>query len=470
MAAPLLETTPIDGLLVLTLPVHADNRGWFKEAWQRERMTDLGLPDFGPVQQNFSHNLTAGSTRGFHAEPWDKLIGLASGRIFGAWVDLREGPGFGTTFTLEMGLDKAVFVPRGVGNSYQALEPGTTYSYLVNDHWSPAARDRYTYVNLFDPALAIGWPISREDCELSTADEGHPHLSQVTPMAPKRPLVIGSGGQLGRALLASNPNAVGIERTELDITDPEQVAALDLSQTSAIINAAAWTAVDDAEGPDGRRAAWAVNAAAVGHLAGVARKHRIPLVQISSDYVLDGTHETHTDDEPAAPLGVYGQTKAAGELLAATAPQHYILRTSWLIGDGNNFVRTMADLADRGISPNVVDDQHGRLTFTTDLAAAIWHLLQVRAPAGTYNVTNSGPATTWAHIARRVFTLRGRDPHDVTGCTTTEWAAGRQLAPRPTHSTLDLTKLEATGFHMPTAEERLLGLLAQREPLVRGGT
>ena len=109
-----VRTTPIDGLLVVDLVVNGDARGWFKENWQREKMVALGLPDFRPVQQNISYNEETGVTRGIHAEPWNKLVSVATGRIFGAWVDLREGPGFGTVFTIEMGPETAVFVPRGV--------------------------------------------------------------------------------------------------------------------------------------------------------------------------------------------------------------------------------------------------------------------------------------------------------------------------------------------------------------------
>ena len=143
--------------LVLRLPLHRDSRGWFKEGWQREKMLALGLPDFGPVQQNVSFNERSGVTRGIHAEPWDKLVSLATGRAFGAWVDLREGPGFGTVVTVELDPSVAVFVPRGVGNSYQALEDGTAYSYLVNDHWSAA--HQYVALDLADPDIAIPWPM-----------------------------------------------------------------------------------------------------------------------------------------------------------------------------------------------------------------------------------------------------------------------------------------------------------------------
>ena len=87
-----VHPTAIPGLLIVDLPVHRDNRGWFKENWQRAKMTALGLPDFGPVQQNISFNGDVGTTRGIHAEPWDKFVSVATGRIFGVWVDLREGP------------------------------------------------------------------------------------------------------------------------------------------------------------------------------------------------------------------------------------------------------------------------------------------------------------------------------------------------------------------------------------------
>ena len=159
MAALTVRETPIEGLLVFDVPLHGDARGWFKENWQRAKMLELGLPDFGPVQNNMSFNAAAGSTRGLHAEPWDKLISLAHGRIFGAWVDLRPGAGFGSVFTLELGPETAVFVPRGVANGYQALAPDTVYSYLVNEHWSPDARSAYTYLNLADETAAIAWPI-----------------------------------------------------------------------------------------------------------------------------------------------------------------------------------------------------------------------------------------------------------------------------------------------------------------------
>jgi dTDP-4-dehydrorhamnose 3,5-epimerase/reductase len=455
-----IKQTPIPGLLVISLDIRGDNRGWFKENWQRRKMVDLGLPDFAPVQNNMSFNNRAGATRGIHAEPWDKLVSLATGRIFGAWIDLRRGDGFGRCFTTEMGPETAVFVPRGVGNAFQTLSEQTAYSYLVNDHWNPAAKESYTFVNLADETLAIKWPIPLEQADLSEADKTHPRLADVIPVVPKQTLIIGSGGQLGRALIKAFPAAAAITRATLDLARPDSVVEFDFRPYSVVINAAAYTAVDAAETKEGRREAWAVNVGGVAALVEAARRHRFTVVHLSSDYVFDGTQTLHTETEPFSPLGVYGQTKAAGDTLLGALPAHYLLRTSWLIGDGHNFVRTMASLADRGVSPEVVNDQFGRLTFTTEIARAIMHLLHVEAPYGTYNLSNDGEPMTWADIARAVFRARGRDAASVRSVTTAEYAAGKSLAPRPEHSVLSLDKIISSGFRPADAMSQLEAYLS----------
>ncbi|KUM38407.1 sugar nucleotide-binding protein [Arthrobacter sp. EPSL27] len=448
--------TPIPGVLLFDLPVHGDNRGWFKENWQRERMLAAGLPDFGPVQNNISFNDKAGTTRGIHAEPWDKFVSVASGRIFGAWVDLREGPTFGTVFTAELDPAKAIFIPRGVANSYQTLDDNTSYVYLVNDHWSADAE--YTFLNLADETVSIPWPIPLEEAELSEKDKAHPRLQDVVPMPPRRTLVIGAGGQLGRALreaYAGDTSVEFAERGDFDVADPASFEKRNWRRYSTIINAAAYTAVDEAETEEGRRAAWALNVTAVAALSKVAATYGLVLVHVSSDYVFDGSLKSHTEDEQPAPLGVYGQTKAAGDAAVSVVPRHYIVRTSWVIGDGGNFVRTMASLAARGIAPAVVDDQVGRLTFAGDLAAGIKHLLQAKAPFGTYNVTNDGEPQSWADVAGEVFDLVGASRADVTGVSTEEYFRGKQAAPRPLNSVLELDKIKATGFTPADASQRL---------------
>lgn len=451
--------TPIPGLVVFELPVHGDSRGWFKENWQREKMLALGLDDFGPVQNNISFNDAIGTTRGIHAEPWDKWVSVATGRIFGAWVDLREGPTFGTVYTTEIDPSRAIYVPRGVGNSYQTLEADTAYTYLVNDHWSPDAS--YSFLNLEDETSAIAWPIPLSGVEISAKDKAHPRLADVTPIPPRRVLVLGAAGQLGRALRDRLGDAAHIEyatRDDIDVTSPDLGSARRWRDYGLIINAAAFTAVDLAETPEGRRTAWDANATAVARLARIADEHNITLIHVSSDYVFDGTRDgAYTEDAPMCPLGVYGQTKAAGDLAAATAARHYVVRTSWVIGEGGNFVRTMHSLAERGIDPRVVSDQRGRLTFTHDIADAILHLYRSEADYGTYNVTGAGDTQSWAEVAQEVFRLAGHDADRVTPVTTAEYysAANAPVSPRPMNSELDLAKIIATGFTPRRVEESL---------------
>jgi len=451
--------TPIPGLTVWDLSVHGDNRGWFKENWQREKMVAAGLPDFGPVQHNVAFNDSAGTTRGIHAEPWDKYVSVASGRIFGAWVDLRSGPTFGTVFTAELDPSRAVFVPRGVGNSFQTLEPNTVFTYLVSDHFQPD--DDYTSVNPADETLAIDWPIPLERAELSAKDRDQGSLAEVTPVVPRKTLVLGAGGQLGRALrhaFAGDPRIEFTERANLDLTDGGFGCARRWRDYDTIINAAAYTAVDAAETEEGRARAWSVNVAGVAALARVATAHGITVVHVSSDYVFDGTStRAYREDDPMAPLGVYGQTKAAGDQIVGTVARHYIIRTSWVIGDGRNFVRSMLSFATGGVNPSVVDDQFGRLTFTSEIARAIAHLIGTRAPYGTYNVSGSGPVSSWADVARRSFVLVGEDPGRVNPVSTAAYSsnASTVVAPRPASSVLDLTKIESTGFLPADADDML---------------
>lgn len=439
------ETT-IPGLIVFDLPVLGDNRGWFKENWQREKMTTLGLEDFGPVQNNFSFNSKRGTMRGIHAEPWDKFISVGSGSFFGAWVDVREGSKtYGKVYTVEIDASKAIYVPAGVANSYLTLEDNTVYSYLVNDHWYPDAS--YTFVSATDPALSIDWPIPIEDWGMSDKDKNHPALADITPVKPKKTLIIGARGQLGRALAIEFPDADQVDRDTFDMSNPDIISARRWRDYHTILNAAAYTAVDEAETTDGRRSAWLSNASALTNLVKIANDNGITLVHLSSDYVFDGTNDNHTESEIMSPLGVYAQSKAAGDLIVSTTPRHYIVRTSWVIGDGNNFVRTMKSLADRGIKPSVVSDQIGRLTFTEDLAEGIKHLLSVEAAYGIYNLTNEGIPSSWADIAKKVYEHSGKSADDVSPVTTEQYYEGKSgIAPRPLQSTLNLDKIKATGF------------------------
>ena len=266
-------------------------------------------------------------------------------------------------------------------------------------------------------------------------------------MDDKTVVITGANGQVGRALQKVCPQALALDREQLDITNQKAINEFNWDNVKVIINAAAWTDVDGAENPSNYNLVKAVNVDATSYLATAASQHDLTFVTFSSDYVFDGSQPIHNEDETFSPLNIYGKTKADGDLAAATTIKHYIIRTSWVIGDGRNFVNIMQDLAARGVKPSVVNDQIGRLTFTDTLARGIKHLLEIGAPYGTYNLTNEGQPVSWADIAKIVFEKSGKSPSDVQPVSTAEYFADKpNTAKRPLQSTLDLTKIEKTGF------------------------
>jgi dTDP-4-dehydrorhamnose 3,5-epimerase len=283
-------------------------------------------------------------------------------------------------------------------------------------------------------------------------------------MNATRFLILGANGQLGRALVARYPQAKAATRQELDITNAESVNNYNWSDVDVILNAAAYNKVDLAETPDGRRDAWAANATAVSNLARIATEKNITLVHVSTDYVYDGQQEVHTEEEQVAPLSTYASSKAAGDLAAQTTPMHYVLRTSWVIGDGNNFVRIMMGLAEKDVSPTVVNDQIGRLTFTDTLVDAIDTLLNNKTAYGVYNVSNSGDAVSWADVTRAIFAELKRDDLTVTNTTTEEYFANKPgVAKRPLNSAFNLAKITGVGVQLADWRVALTNYVKQQQ-------
>ena len=245
-------------------------------------------------------------------------------------------------------------------------------------------------------------------------------------------LVTGASGQLGKALRPLLPRGRFVDR-ELDVTSRAALEAYDWAGVTAVVNAAAYTAVDAAE--QDALPAWDVNATGVAQLAWHARRLDVPLVHVSTDYVLRGDADGDAPvGAPLDPLQAYGVTKAAGELAARLAPRAYVVRTSWLFGDGPNFVRTMLRLARDRDEVRVVDDQVGRPTCADDLARALVELLEGDLPPGTYHATGGGPAVSWAGFAAAVLAGTGCR---VVPVTTQEYAQGATgTAPRPASSAL----------------------------------
>jgi len=178
--------TSIEGLLFFDVSYVEDERGYFQEKYQKEKLVEAGMPkSFNVAQNSVSYNKFSGVTRGLHAEPWDKYISVVKGRVFAAYVDLREGKGFGKIETIEITPNKTVYLPRGVANSFQTLEDDTYYVYSVNQHWRADNYDKYCFVNLADKALNIGWPINLENAIVNDRDKNHPMFSEIKPMRMK---------------------------------------------------------------------------------------------------------------------------------------------------------------------------------------------------------------------------------------------------------------------------------------------
>ena len=248
-------------------------------------------------------------------------------------------------------------------------------------------------------------------------------------------LVIGAKGMLGQMMMDvwSDHEVVGRDLPELDITQPQAInRALDTFRPEAVINCAAYTAVDDCE--TNESVAERINSTAVGYLAKACDAFTIPLVHISTDYVFNGTDsDGYKEDSPLGPVNAYGRTKAHGEdQLKRLARRHYLVRTSWLYGPGGkNFVQTMLDLSQTKTELKVVNDQHGKPTYTRDLALFIKSLITERAPFGTYHGINEEP-TTWFDFAQEIFQMTGTKI-TVTPCSSDEFP---RPAKRPEWSVL----------------------------------
>ncbi|MCS4308826.1 dTDP-4-dehydrorhamnose reductase [Rheinheimera pacifica] len=263
-------------------------------------------------------------------------------------------------------------------------------------------------------------------------------------------LILGANGQLGQALLQQlkQPRqlqqqfqCLALNRSQLDITDISAVTTVMAQyRPDAVINCAAYTAVDPAE----QQAATciAVNGTAVGQLAKLCQQYNSLLLQFSTDYVFNGQSSAYTEQDTAAPLNVYGQSKLQAEqAIHATCSKYVILRTSWLFSEfGHNFYRTMLKLAQRGQIIQVVNDQFGCPTYAGDLAAAIVQLLQRYQQQGSlaYGIYHfaGNPAVSWYQFAQAIFAAHQLKVN-LQAIGSANWPT---LAVRPANSILDCNK------------------------------
>lgn len=276
-------------------------------------------------------------------------------------------------------------------------------------------------------------------------------------------LIFGQTGQVARELARRAPEATFLDRAQADLTDPAAcAAAIARHAPEAVINAAAWTAVDAAE--DAEETARCVNGEAPGAMAAACAERGIPFVHISTDYVFDGTGErAFTPDHPTGPLGAYGRTKLVGEeAIRAAGGTYAILRVSWVVSaHGSNFVKTMLRLGAERDRLTIVADQIGGPTCAADIAEACLsiarQLQEDPSQSGTYHFSGT-PDVSWADFAREIFAQSGLTP-EVVDIPSTDYPTP---ATRPLNSRLDNTSTTETfGIQQPDWKQGLKEILAE---------
>lgn len=273
-------------------------------------------------------------------------------------------------------------------------------------------------------------------------------------MSVPKLFVLGASGQVGKAVCALAPHAVPVTRDVVDLSDADTFGTLEhflrdrvrdhATANAVVLNLAAFTSVDDAESPEMREQVWAVNATAPERVAQLCQHLGLRFIHVSTDYVFSGDvaeGQCNATDDPTGPINEYGRSKLAGEQ-GALRWGATVVRTSWVYtgpkNTGGDFVKSMVNLANKGVNPSVVADQWGRPTYAKDLAAALVDLASgavSELPQGVLHIAGSGVPTTWYEFARRIFALAGHDPERVSPIPTADYPTP---AARPLNATLCL--------------------------------
>ncbi|HAQ39733.1 MAG TPA: dTDP-4-dehydrorhamnose 3,5-epimerase [Clostridiales bacterium] len=401
-------STEIEDVFIIEPQVFGDQRGWFTETYSKMKFKELGI-DIDFVQDNHSMSSQKGTIRGLHFQispkAQTKLVRCTRGSIFDVAVDLRQGS---STYKKWVGVElsednkKQLLIPKGFAHGFLTLADDVEVQYKVDVYYAPEC-DRS--LKFDDSEIGVKWGV--DNPILSEKDKNAPLLKDCDVNFKLKFLVTGVNGQLGhdvaKKLRELNLEVTAVGRNEFDLTDKEQIKNyITEAKPDVIIHCAAYTTVDKAE--DERELCYRVNVEGTKNIAEAAKEINAKLVYISTDYVFDGEGtEPFSEGAEPNPINYYGYTKELGEqIVKKSIDRYFIVRTSWVYGiNGNNFVKTMLELAETKDDISVVADQIGAPTYTVDLAKFIVNLVQTNH-YGTYHGVNEGYCS-WYEFAKTIF-------------------------------------------------------------------
>lgn len=452
-------------LILFKGKVFADSRGWFSESYNKQNFKEMGIiVDF--VQDNHSFSAKKGTLRGLHFQlapkAQSKLVRCTRGAILDIAVDLRKGSDTYKkwwSYTLSATNQYQLFIPKGFGHGFVTLADDTEVQYKVDEHYS---REFDRNIRYDDPELSIDWGVNHPI--LSEKDMAAPRLVDSDVNFSISVLITGAGGQLGLDILnrlrALKMNGIGVDIQDFDITDPVSTHDYIVKiRPDVIVHCAAYTAVDQAEVD--KDLCTKINVIGTGNIARACKEINAKMIYISTDYVFNGGGNLpHAETEALEPLNHYGKSKALGEsVVRDMLKKYFIIRTSWVYGkNGNNFVKTMLNLAGNHDKVRVVNDQVGSPTYTVDLAHLICDMMQT-TNYGTYHATNEG-SCNWAQFAESIFQLNGNQV-EVEPIATADYPS---KATRPLNSLLAKGNLDNNGFsRLPDWQNALQRFLKELE-------
>lgn len=450
--------TDIKDCYILEIERFGDERGYFTSITENQFKSF----DFNRIVQVSNSLSQRGVLRGLHFQknPYNqsKIVRCHHGAVLCVAVDLRkDSDTYKKYITAELSEEnkRLLYIPRGFGFGFLALENDSLFEYYVDNEYAPRLDDGIPYN---DKDINIPWDEIKKEYNidefiLSNKDQNLTSLELNAPEFRKektRFIITGASGLLGHDIIdelhqRGEYDILALSSKDMDITNKDRVnEVINSYKPDIIFHSAAYTNTNKAETDE--ESAYNLNVNGTKNIVEAAKKVNAKIIYISSDYVFDGTKDgMYTEEDQPNPSNVYGKTKFNGEEEVKKYDKYFIVRTSWLFGvNGKNFVKTMLNLSLTKDQIDVVDDQVGSPTYTKDLAKLLVEMAYSNK-YGIYHATNEG-FCSWASFAEYIMELKNKNCK-INKVTTAEYNKNNESAPRPLNSKLSKQKLIDNNFY-----------------------